>query len=107
MALRTADVAGVARFYAEVFGLARLREGERSVWLGAGSTVLMVEARGAGEPAVPPGTLELLAFPWAGTQAEAREHVRARGLAVEAETEFTVYFRDPDGRRVALSCFRF
>jgi hypothetical protein len=31
----------------------------------------------------------------------------AAGVAVEAQTEFTLYFRDPDGRRVALSAYDF
>jgi hypothetical protein len=29
------------------------------------------------------------------------------GIAIEAETPHTIYFRDPDGRRVALSDYPF
>ena len=65
----------------------------------------MLETRAAGEPPIDPRSLELFAF----TASEAqRLTLRARLVAqqmLEAETEHTLYFRDPEGRRVALSSY--
>jgi glyoxylase I family protein len=100
--MRTADLPRLEGFYAGVLGLPVLRRDEArgSVWLDAGGAVLMLERAREGEPGPPPGSKELLAF--ALDDAASREAWRAK-LAVEAETEHTLYFRDPDGRRVALS----
>lgn len=103
IALRTTRRRALERFYGELLGLRTMRKTKRSTWLDAGGTVLMIERRARGEPAVPRGSLELVAF-----GVSEREHVKLRKkISVEAETEFTSYFRDPDGRRVALSHFRF
>ncbi len=100
--MRTADVGRLEKFYAGVLGLAVLRRDETrgSVWLAAGGAVLMLERADEGEAGVTRGTKELLAF--------AVEDVRAweTPVAVEARTEHTLYFRDPDGRRVAVSDYR-
>jgi glyoxylase I family protein len=101
VALRTHDLPRLEAFYAGVLGLRLLRRDDArgSVWLDADGAVLMLERATADEPAVPAGTRELVAFavddkePW-------RAHV-----TVEAETAHTLYFRDPDGRRVAVSDF--
>jgi hypothetical protein len=50
---------------------------------------------------VPGGSQELLAF---AIDASARDAWRAK-VTVEAETTHTLYFRDPDGRRVAVSSY--
>ena len=101
--MRTRDVERLERFYAGVLGLPVVKRDDArgSVWLDAGGTMLMVERASEGEPAVSPASLELVAFavpsiePW-----------RAR-VAVEAQTAHTLYFRDPDGRRVAVSDYAF
>jgi catechol 2,3-dioxygenase-like lactoylglutathione lyase family enzyme len=107
VALRTPDVARLERFYAGALGLSVVRRDDArgSVWLALGpaadpgGAVLMLERAEPGEPAVPAGSHELVAFavddlaPW-----------RSR-VAVEAETAHTLYFRDPDGRRVGLSTY--
>ena len=109
LALRTPDVAGLARFYQEWLGCS-LREARSadSIWLRlAGGGVLMIERRTAGEPEVPPGSLDLLAF--AVTDAERaamRQRLTAAGR-LEGETAHTLYFRDPDGRRVGVSSYSF
>lgn len=72
-----------------------------SVWLDAGGAILMLERASGDEPSVPAGTLDLVAF-----AVEDKEAWRGR-VAVEAETEHTLYFRDPDGRRVAVSSYVF
>ena len=104
IALRTAEVERLVRFYTTVLGFEAVRTTPRSVWLGAGGAVLMIELREDGEPDVPRGAMELVAFaiddeslaPWA-------QRLAAAGVSVEGATAHTLYFRDPDGRRVGLS----
>ncbi len=103
VALRTRDLARLEHFYATVLGLRVMRRDDErgSVWLDAGGAVLMLERSGAGEPGVPDGTMDLVAF-----AVEDKEAWRSR-VSAEAETEHTLYFRDPDGRRVAVSSYAF
>ncbi len=107
IALRTRDVAGLARFYRAVFALTVAREQPGySVWLALDGAVLMIEARAPGEPDVPAGSMELTAF---RVTAEGRERVRETlrmmGVSLDGETAYTTYFRDPDGRRVGVSTY--
>jgi catechol 2,3-dioxygenase-like lactoylglutathione lyase family enzyme len=114
LAFRTRKLRKLARFYSEVVGLPTVRVNKlqsgriRSVWLDAGGTLLMLEAVSEGdEPAIPRGTCELVCFGARSKKDVAwrRDKVR-RHVRIEAETDYTFYFRDPDGRRVAISCFR-
>jgi catechol 2,3-dioxygenase-like lactoylglutathione lyase family enzyme len=108
IALRTRDVDALARFYASLLGFPLVRQdtARGSVWLDAGGVMLMVERADAREPSVAEGTKELVAFavddkePWRAKLAAAR-------VPIEDETPHTLYFRDPDGRRVAVSSFVF
>jgi catechol-2,3-dioxygenase len=104
--MRTTDLPRLEAFYAGTLGLKVLQRDEArgSVWLDVGGTVLMLERASEGEPSLPAGSRELLAF--ALDEPAARETWRAK-VAVEAETPHTLYFRDPDGRRVALSTYPF
>ena len=109
LALRTTDVAALAAFYREVFGFALVREvAPRSLWLGlGGGAVLMIEAREAGETAAAPGSMELIAF---RVDRETRASIgrKAREFGCyDGETAFTVYLRDPDGRRLGASTYDF
>ena len=109
LALRTRDITQVARFYQDWFGLQVVRDmPPRSVWLGLDEdAVLMVEAAGPEEPSIPAGSLELVAL---RVSVEQRAALRARLLAagrLEAETAHTLYFRDPDGRRIGASSYEF
>ncbi|HEX3771096.1 MAG TPA: VOC family protein [Polyangiaceae bacterium] len=114
LALRSRDPARLARFYGDLLGLAVARRDEArgSVWLRAGAVVLMIERAPASEPAPDPGSQELLAFGLdpasdrPGLDAW-RARLDAAGVGVEAETAFTIYFRDPEGRKVALSVYDF
>jgi catechol 2,3-dioxygenase-like lactoylglutathione lyase family enzyme len=99
VALRTRDLARLEAFYVGALGLRVLRRAARSVWLEAGDAIVMLEMREADEPDVSVGTMEMVAF--AITPAERAKF--ARSLPIEAETRFTLYTRDPDGRRVGLS----
>jgi catechol 2,3-dioxygenase-like lactoylglutathione lyase family enzyme len=111
LALGARDVEKIAGFYATHFGLAELarhlrEDGSlRSVWLELGSSVLMVEATEEGERRCGVGAglflLALRATPSERRALEAR--LSAAGIAVESRTDFTSYFRDPEGNRFAIS----
>ena len=115
LAMRTRDVAALTRFYTAHVGLTEVRRLRgaggpggagvaRATWLAAGDAVVMIEHGGEAEPAVPGGTMELVAF---AVSAEEKAHrkiaLAAAGIPLEGETAHTLYFRDPDGRRVGLS----
>jgi glyoxylase I family protein len=105
LAFRTRDLTRLERFYTDALGLSvARRDGERSVWLRAGGTTLMIELAEEGEPGVPPGSKDLVAF---GVEAEDIDRWRrvlgVNAIPIEGETAFTLYFRDPDGRRIGLS----
>lgn len=104
LALRTHRVEALAQFYCDVLDLRVARRTERSVWLALEGAVLMIERAEEDEALTTPGTLELLAMrvdPTGRDQVEAR--LVALGVEVEARTEHTSYFRDPEGRRLAVS----
>ncbi len=107
LALRTRDLEELLAFYRRWFGLAIVRDQRpRAVWLAIEpAAVLMIERAEPEEPAVAEGSRELVAF---AVEAEARATLRERLVAeglLEAETEHTLYFRDPEGRRVAVSSY--
>lgn len=106
VALRTPAPAALAAFYRTILGLEIVREQPHGIWLGLDDAVLMIEQAGPGEPPPDPGSLRLLAF---AVDAEERAAIGARlaaaGLAIEARTAFTWYFRDPEGRRLGISTY--
>jgi glyoxylase I family protein len=107
IAMRTGDLARLERFYVDVLGLALLRrdDARESVWLDAAGSIVMLERADADEPKTPQGSKDLVAF-----AVDDKESWRVRlaraGVAIEAETPHTLYFRDPDARRVAVSTYR-
>ncbi len=105
LAFRTRDLARLERFYTDVLCLSIARRDEdRSVWLRAGGTILMLERAEDGESCVVGGTKELVAFAIEAPDVERwRRTLASNAIEVEGETGFTIYFRDPDGRRIALS----
>jgi len=104
VAFRTASVARLTAFYTEHLGFLEMRSGPTSTWLRAGDAIVMIEARAEEEPGVPEGSMEIVVFTIAKEERAARvARLRAAGVELEGETAFTVYFRDPDGRRVGLS----
>lgn len=107
LAFRTPKLSRLVRFYRDVVGLAVIRtNARRSVWLKAGTTILMLEA--ADEAPYPKGSYELVCF-GARTKREVdahRKRMARRRVRIEGETDYTFYFRDPDGRRVGISCYR-
>ena len=107
LALRTHDLERLLTFYREWLALPVVRdERPRSVWLGIEpQALLMLEHAGADDPPIPARSRELVAFAITMDERNSlRERLRAAGL-LEGETEHTLYFRDPDGRRVGLSSY--
>jgi len=102
LAFRTADLGRLERFYVDVLGLVVTRRSERSVWLDAGGTILMLERAEPGEPEARPGTMELVAF---GASDGMKERLTTAGVAFEDRTAYSLYFRDPDGRRLGISSY--
>jgi glyoxylase I family protein len=112
VALGSADVERLARFYRDVFGLSELDRhlypdgALRSVWLDLGGTILMIEhtdkpARRVDGVDAGPFLLALRVDPSERQQLERRLEVN--GQAIESRSPFTSYTRDVDGNRVAFS----
>jgi len=111
LAFRTLDVPRLAAFYRGVLGLelnarAAGADTESSVWLSLGTAILMLERRDPGEPELTAQSKELVAFAISpGERPGFEARLAQAGVAIEQRTAFTLYFRDPDGRRVAVSHF--
>jgi catechol-2,3-dioxygenase len=107
LAFRTHDLARLENFYVSVVGLAVVeRHTPRSVWLRAGETLLMLETATPDEPEYPRESLDLVAFALpSDARADTLKRFAQHGVAVEASTAFTLYVRDPDGRRIGLSSY--
>jgi catechol 2,3-dioxygenase-like lactoylglutathione lyase family enzyme len=107
IALRTRDLPRLQDFYLEALGLEPSSVRGSGVWLQAGEAMVMLDEAEESEPDVPEGSRELVAFAVEPGQLPAFEARLARhGVAIEARTRHTLYFRDPDGRRVGVSQYR-
>lgn len=113
IALGARNVEQVATFYADAFALPErarhhYEDGRlRSIWLDMGESILMVEHTDDPEhlvEGVGAGPF-LLAFSVADADERGElERLLARlGAEVESHTDYTSYFRDPEGNRVAVS----
>jgi glyoxylase I family protein len=119
VAVQVRDLAAAERFYAGVLGLPVLTRwpeadgSPRSLWLEAGGGAFLALEKAAAEAV---GAGEGRAFKdghagWhlvalriaAGERAAWGERLLAAGVAVEFESRWTLYVRDPEGNRVALS----
>jgi glyoxylase I family protein len=107
LAFRTRDLAQLEHFYVHALGLAVVRRNEgRSVWLDAAGSIVMLELAEPGEPAPAPGAMELVAFEVAPeTRALYTDRLTRAGVTLDGSTDFTLYVRDPDGRRIGLSSY--
>lgn len=105
LAFRSDNIDALAAFYTELFGWRLLRDlRPRSLWLEIGpDAVAMLESREPGEIPLAEASLELLAFRVSPSERE-QFLARARKLGCfDGLTEHTVYVRDPEGRRLAVS----
>ncbi len=106
IALRVRDLEAAREFYCALLGLPEMkRDDSRSIWLRAGDAVLMIERslRGRGLEA---GSGHVLALA-VEDLALWEEKLKAAGIPIEDRTGETLFVRDPDGHRVALSVCRF
>jgi catechol 2,3-dioxygenase-like lactoylglutathione lyase family enzyme len=112
LAVGSADVERLARFYREFFGLSeRARHLDergwlRSVWLDLEGSLLMIELTDKPPQAVEGigAGLFLLAFRIPPSERLALEtKLEAGGHLIESRTAFTSYTRDVDGNRIAIS----
>ena len=78
LAFRTRDLERLEAFYATLLGLPVARRSERSVWLDAEGTLVMLELAGDDEPDVPRGSMEIAVFEVAP---EEREEITALTVA--------------------------
>jgi len=106
LALRVRDLEAAREFYCGILGLQEMkRDGSRSIWLQAGDAVLMLErtlrGTGAGE-----GSGHVLALS-ADNLELWEEKLAAAGIPIDDRTPHTLFVRDPDRHRVALSVYRF
>lgn len=110
LALGAVDVDGLASFYATLFDLRErtrhhLADGTlRSVWLDLDGAVLMIERRDVGPRPKPAGVDDgwfLLALRASLAGFEQRCH--QLGVVIEDRTAHTLYVRDPEQNRVAVS----
>ncbi len=110
IALGAHDPERVAAFYRDLLLLPERRrfsdaDGVRSVWLGLGAAVLMVERTSEHRPrieGVDAGAF-LIAVRAPDGRAGRAAALAAAGIERESATEFTDYYRDPEGNRVAVS----
>jgi catechol 2,3-dioxygenase-like lactoylglutathione lyase family enzyme len=122
-AIQVRDLPGAERFYGGLLGLpvlrrwpwpeeegARGRTGERSLWMGLGEGgFLALEACDGPSPQPqefrdPAPGLHLLALRIAAHDRKAwLARLAGARVAVERETRWTVFVRDPEGNRIGLS----
>ncbi len=115
VALQVRDLQPMVAFYRDVLGLPVLAEHRgqdgqlRSVWMGLSGAFLALETVVAEAPAAAPFRHGVPGWFLVALRIapEARGQVRAEleraQVAVEHETRWTLYVRDPEGNRVALS----
>lgn len=111
------DVDVVAQFYQEVLDLeecGRHLYGDgrlRSVWLDTGGVILMIEHTGKRRKNVEGVGAGPFLLAFTVEDDAAREQMEARlaerGAEIESRTEYSSYFRDPEGNRVAVSYYPF
>ena len=114
LALGARDLERVAAFYRDLLGLREVSRHQesggplRSIWLDLDGPVLMIER--TEEPArlvqgvgAGPFLLALAASP--SERGLLEKSLGASGLPVESRPEHTIYFRDPEGNRVAISSY--
>ena len=114
LALGARDLERVAGFYRDLLGLREVNRHHepggtlRSIWLDLGGAVLMIEqteepARRVHGIGAGPFLLALAAAP--SERSVLENSLEASGFPVDSRTEHTIYFRDPEGNRVALSSY--
>lgn len=114
LALGAADVERVAEFYRDLLGLAELERHHaedgalRSIWLDLGGAILMVERSEAAArqvEGVGRGPFLIAVRCTAEERGGLERALEAAGHPIEDRTDHSSYTRDPEGNRVAVSCY--
>jgi catechol 2,3-dioxygenase-like lactoylglutathione lyase family enzyme len=106
LAIRVTDLEASREFYCRLLELPEVKQDSpRSIWVRVGDAVLMLERklRGTGPDA---GSGHVLALA-VDDLALWEEKLTAAGIPIDDRTPHTLFVRDPDGHRVALSVYRF
>ena len=114
LAIQVRSLEKVATFYREVLGLPELQRHHRpdgslrSIWVGIPSGFLALEEATDTVASEPfrhgrPGLLLLALRIDAAARSAARAELARKGIDVVHETRWTLYVRDPEGNRIALS----
>ncbi len=116
LAVQVHDLPRAERWYRDVLGLAVMQRWpgpdgqERSIWLALDGGAFLALERCDGEPvpgegwARPAPGYFVLALRIAASEREAWEaRLAAHGVAIERRSQWTLFFRDPEGNRLGLS----
>ena len=117
IAIKSKQVEVLSDFYRRVLELPLLKtfkdeNGLRSIWLSLGTSILMLERSDYDEDKASTRTgffvdkpgYHLLAFTVSiEKQSVLRASLHDLEIKIEHESEYTIYFRDPDGNRIGLS----
>jgi catechol-2,3-dioxygenase len=116
LAIQVRSLEQMAVFYHETLGLTELARHHRpdgtlrSVWVAIPGGFLALEEV-EGEPAAEgfqtarPGLFLVALRIDAASRATVREELVQKGVAIDHESQWTLYIRDPEGNRVGLSHF--
>ena len=110
LAFRCNDYKEVSLFYKNLFKLKEIFSQKKySIWLkGSDDLVFMFEQATPGEARPESNNHELICF-----YAEANEkkaiinELKKKNIEIESQTEKTIYFRDPENRKIGISDFNF
>lgn len=113
IAIKVKSMGPCLEFYHSILGLKILKENRRtdnsirSIWLGIGEIILMLEKEEMLYPQI--GNTQGFAFIALTIKKEEssawKKKLELSGIVLEKETEYTMYFRDPEGNQVGLSHF--
>ncbi len=106
IAFRTEHLERLEHFYVAALGLPVIRRESGKIWFDASGCLVMLETKTSEEPAIAEGSNELVAFAVEPDRAaEIRARLARAGVVIESATAYTLYVRDPDGRRIGLSSY--
>lgn len=112
IAIKVSQLEACEKFYHRLLGLKVVehqhdaRGAVRAIWLESGAVTLMLEKCKAGKrrKSDEAAGLHLIAFAISRRdRQEWRERLQLQGVVLEHESDFSLYFRDPEGNRIALS----
>ena len=120
LAIKTNALEALSQFYIDTLGLLAVKhhhddKGLRAIWLEMQNSLLMLErsdqhkntsSQAKAEFKNDPPGIHLLAFNIEESEKEWwRSHLHAQEIVIAHESQYTIYFFDPDGNRIGLSSF--